>query len=675
MNILPTIIKQEEVSKQNTSDIIRKPYDYFSTKIPRSHIEMVLKAVKDERFLFFIKYGLLRRYDGDCEIIYVEIPQIPKKLVIYRRPCIRMKSPEKINLSNRDLPHIPLFEGEENLKVLSLEMNQITKIDQLISLSNLSYLNLYCNKIKEIENLQTTSHLRVLLLGKNLIEKIKNVHILVNLEILDLHSNQIKLIENLSQLRKLRILNIANNQIASLAVLIVNRSLEELNARKNLIWSLPNLTNNWERMKKINLGKNQISKVDYLFELRKVKSLLEVSLEDNPVVLIKESEEILRIIPKVNLAFSNKNLLLISGNSKNVIDTSGQQPLQETIKHRRSSSPLAVIATNHKINLTNSLTCVGSSGRNSVLISKDQYSQMNNTHSIIKSIESKWLYEYAQIIKLGYNGYNNKKIKEAKAIFGHIECSNDKKELTCYGDVLRVLFHDDTYYGISSIHFHYFDYDLIMNCRNVERFQKFKELHCVSFCENNLHSFYQLTKLEMMQFLKEIVIKNNEVISSSLTKYFLIYRLPSLKRFNDEDVNEDDGDKATGLFEYFDQCISYCDAISNENKQLNNEKPDIDHHKEKSKHILSIDAYPSVSEGFELKRTKEVNVRNSELNGKDESILKEEANNKSIQHQHQYTKQDTLTHQDRKKMKMFSYVKSNLDLIMKEIIYDFMYDE
>ena len=67
-----------------------------------------------------------------------------------------MKSLEKFDLSKKDLPHIPLFEGEENLQYLSLEINLISKIDQLISLNNLIYLNLYCNRINEIENLQNS---------------------------------------------------------------------------------------------------------------------------------------------------------------------------------------------------------------------------------------------------------------------------------------------------------------------------------------------------------------------------------------------------------------------------------------------------------------------------------------------------------------------------------------
>ena len=164
---ISNLLNKKEISKINaTSNKLSKVYDYFSVHIPKNSIENIIKVIKDERFLFFIKYGILRRYEGECDMIYIEIPQIPKKLVIYRRPHCRMKSLNKLSLNQRDLPHIPLFEGEDNLKYLSLELNRITKIDKFISLNNLIYLNLYGNYISEIENLSNLTKLKFLLLGK-----------------------------------------------------------------------------------------------------------------------------------------------------------------------------------------------------------------------------------------------------------------------------------------------------------------------------------------------------------------------------------------------------------------------------------------------------------------------------------------------------------------------------
>ena len=294
---ISNVLNKKESSKINVpTNKSNKTYDYFSVRIPKNCIEYIIKSIKDERFLFFIKYGILRRYEGECDIIYIEIPQIPKKLVVYRRPQCRMKSLNKLNLSQRDLPHIPLFEGEDNLKYLSLEMNRITKIDKLISLNNLIYLNLYGNFINEIENLLNVNKLRFLLLGKNNIEKIKNLNTLAELEVLDLHSNKIKIIENIFFLKKLKVLNLANNLISSMGELAYNKNLEELNIRKNLIEVIPNL-DDFQMLKKINLGKNLIKKIEYIKEFQKLKYLQEIVLEGNPVLNIPESLKYIKILP------------------------------------------------------------------------------------------------------------------------------------------------------------------------------------------------------------------------------------------------------------------------------------------------------------------------------------------------------------------------------------------
>ena len=215
-------LKEDDIQTYNNGLILNNEnpmnkvsYEYFSMKIPNQSIEVLLNSERDERYIYFLRYGLLRRYEGKGDILYVEIPQIPKNLVIYRKPSIRNKFIDKLYLNKKDLPHVPLLEGEENLKLLSLESNHICKIDHLISLNNLLFLNLYENKISEIENLQSVPKLKALMLGKNQISRIKNLNFLSELEVLDLHSNKIKIIENLFSLKKLRILNLANNQITS----------------------------------------------------------------------------------------------------------------------------------------------------------------------------------------------------------------------------------------------------------------------------------------------------------------------------------------------------------------------------------------------------------------------------------------------------------------------------
>jgi leucine-rich repeat-containing protein 49 len=310
--------KQLNSIKNNSNDRMNSGnhqiYDYFSIKISKATIEMLFNNEKDERYLYFLRYGFLRRYEGKGDVLYVEIPQIPKNIVIYRKPSVRNKNSEKLYLNKKDLPHIPLLEGEENLKLLSLETNLISKIDHLISLNNLLFLNLYENRINEIENLQTVPKLKALMLGKNNISKIKNLQCLPDIEVLDLHSNKIKLIENLISLKKLRILNLANNQLTSFVELKNNKNLEDINLRKNLIVSIPDLTLSFDKLKKINLGKNMIAKTEFILEFKKLKRIEELYIEGNPVIFIKDAYKKFYTLP---LKFKDKAQFQIYKNNIN----------------------------------------------------------------------------------------------------------------------------------------------------------------------------------------------------------------------------------------------------------------------------------------------------------------------------------------------------------------------
>ena len=300
-------------------------YDYFNTVIPLEQIKKYTKNIEDDKFLFFLKYGLLRRYEGDCDIIYIEIPQIPRRLIVYRMNQSQENTLESFNLNNKDLPIIPLFENEDNLKYLSMESNHINKIEHLVSLNNLIYLNLYGNNIREIENLNNVRKLKTLILSRNSITQIKNVQMLTELETLDLHSNRIKLIENLQTLKNLREINLANNLLCSFHELILNKNLEDINLRKNLISVIPTLSfGTFDSLRKLNLSRNLINKIHYLEELTKLKKLKELYLEYNPV--LNNAESVLYI-----------NTLPIKGKFPIVINSSNINEMGNLVINKKSS--------------------------------------------------------------------------------------------------------------------------------------------------------------------------------------------------------------------------------------------------------------------------------------------------------------------------------------------------
>ena len=65
--------------------------------------------------------------------------------MVYRKPSERSANPERLNLDKRDLSHMPLLEGEERLRLLNLQHNHISKIENLVRLPNLIFLDLYNN--------------------------------------------------------------------------------------------------------------------------------------------------------------------------------------------------------------------------------------------------------------------------------------------------------------------------------------------------------------------------------------------------------------------------------------------------------------------------------------------------------------------------------------------------
>ena len=634
---ISNILNKKESSKINLpTNKTNKVYDYFSVRIPKNIIDNIIKPIKDERFLFFIKYGILRRYEGECDIIYIEIPQIPKKLVIYRRPHCRMKSLSKLNLSQRDLPHIPLFEGEDSLKYLSLELNRITKIDKLISLNNLIYLNLYGNFINEIENLININKLRFLLLGKNNIEKIKNLNALTELEVLDLHSNKIKTIENIFFLKKLKVLNLANNQISSFAELTYNKSLEELNIRKNLIEVIPKLED-FQSLKKINLGKNLIKKPEYLREFQKLKYLQEIVLEGNPVLNIPESLKFLKYLPLkgtiTNLAnfypktplthntiksgdmFSSEAFKSLMANNNvnhnnqrkvNKSSTIYNKPSQSlsqndknkiefinTLKKKKDSmnntiyghdyilakeSPSISVSNKNITNLTvlspSSPKKVGSN--KSISINQDNQTLKSfEIYNKILPIRQQWNSEINNIIKKGFNGYLHKKYKEINIDQGHIEIE-DKNVLHLYGNCLKVLAQKNYQDEIKTLCFSFFCYDFIMSKKILEYIKNFKFLVNIKFSHNNIYSFYQLIKLETLENLQKLSISDNEVCNAQILKYFIFYRLNNLKYFNNKAIKDTEIDMSRNIFQYFDELISIKEKmeIQKENELKGDETTD-----------------------------------------------------------------------------------------------------
>jgi leucine-rich repeat-containing protein 49 len=247
-------------------------------------IKKLTENEDDERYRYLLKHGIVRRVEDEDKVIFAELRQIPGVLVVYRKPSERNTHPDKLQLNKRDLTHLPLLEGEEKLRTLNLQNNQICKIENLVSLPNLTSLQLYSNRVTEIQNLHTVPSLKTLLLGKNLITRIRGLDSLKYLEMLDLHKNKISKIENIRHLSNLMVLSISNNNISALENLNGLTNLVELNAIKNVITSVDGLQH-CPKLKKLYLSQNKIEILDRVKNIKEAKCLEELSMDMNPVVL------------------------------------------------------------------------------------------------------------------------------------------------------------------------------------------------------------------------------------------------------------------------------------------------------------------------------------------------------------------------------------------------------
>ncbi|XP_046144769.1 leucine-rich repeat-containing protein 49 isoform X4 [Osmia bicornis bicornis] len=209
-------------------------------------------------------------------------------IVATRIAAEKEKSPDRICLDRRGLATFPNIVGEPRLRLLSLQHNLLTKIENsnFSQLTKLVFLDLYDNQIERICNFELLENLRVLLIGKNRIKKIEGLKSLSKLEVLDLHGNQIVQISDLNNLVSLKVLNIAGNNIKVIGYndfqgLI---SLKELNLRRNKIKKLLGF-NETPQLQKLYLSNNDIHKIEDMGSLAKALQLREIAIDGNPVTL------------------------------------------------------------------------------------------------------------------------------------------------------------------------------------------------------------------------------------------------------------------------------------------------------------------------------------------------------------------------------------------------------
>ncbi|CAF0968218.1 unnamed protein product [Adineta ricciae] len=186
----------------------------------------------------------------------------------------------------------PYFQNNnEQIKLLNLQKNCISKINNLEHLINLVVLDLCDNEIELIQGLDNLASLRILRLGNNKIRQIKNLDALTQLDVLELNGNQISRIENCKHLTRLRVFNLANNRIEKCENLHFLQNLVELNLQGNLIAIVGDL----EKLpiQRLFLNHNKIQRYEDMRCVSRISTLKFLSLEGNPLPSAASYEQII----------------------------------------------------------------------------------------------------------------------------------------------------------------------------------------------------------------------------------------------------------------------------------------------------------------------------------------------------------------------------------------------
>ncbi|XP_046661614.1 leucine-rich repeat-containing protein 49-like isoform X2 [Homalodisca vitripennis] len=202
---------------------------------------------------------------------------------------IKENNKDRITLDRRGLTSLPVLAADAQVKLLSLQHNLITRLDNIstIGLSKLVFLDVYDNQLDRIAGLDTLATLRVLLMGKNRIRRMEGLKNLVKLEVLDLHGNQISQVGGLANLCELKVLNLAGNQIRTIGPSDLQGlgALQELNLRRNRLKRLM-CFGDTPQLQKLFLSNNEIQTIEDMSSVVKASQVREVSVDGNPIALV-----------------------------------------------------------------------------------------------------------------------------------------------------------------------------------------------------------------------------------------------------------------------------------------------------------------------------------------------------------------------------------------------------
>eukprot|EP00111_Clytia_hemisphaerica_P004223 TCONS_00012064-protein len=477
-------------------------------------------------------------YMAGERVIFAESPSAPGIPIIYRLEEERKSNPDKLNLDRRKLSVFPLLEGEENLRLLNLQHNTITRIQHLSMLRKLIFLDLYDNHIDEISGLAALKCLRVLMLGKNRIRKIINLHDLKLLDVLDLHGNKISKIENLSMLHQLRVLNLAGNDLTEVKNLNGLMSLSELNLRRNQIKAVVGL-DTLPSLQRIFLSYNEIKSFDDISCLGKSTSLVDLALDNNP--LANQSNYKQAILQSI-VSLRQLDMKRLTEEEKRIAQVLARKEEEK----RKESERLSSIKEKRRLAISNAQRQwdkqfnIGRRRSNA----KDSSDLKNSSRSdtYVHGITSTRAFWGSSPEMKEYNSCHLAEL--------------DNNVLNLYGprslDALDKNWGEKNNSSIEAISFKFIQFrDIIPKLKIVK--DKFLGLQSLRFEATNIVSLNELNHLDILPQLAHLHIdENNPVTQLKHWKEYVIFKLrqssTALKTLNDEQITQPDMEEGQRIF-------------------------------------------------------------------------------------------------------------------------------
>uniref|UniRef100_F6VRY2 Leucine rich repeat containing 49 n=1 Tax=Xenopus tropicalis TaxID=8364 RepID=F6VRY2_XENTR len=471
--------------------------------------------------------------------------------VIRRTAEEKAASPDKLSLERQNLTVCPIIEGEEQLRLLYLHHNSITRIQNLSSLQHLIFLDLYDNNIEEISGLSSLRSLRVLMLGKNRIQKISNLENLKNLDVLDLHGNQIAKIENVSHLRELRVLNLARNQINQVENINGLDSLKELNLRDNKITFLRDV-DTLPSLQLLYLSFNNISRINDILCLADSTSLSDVTLDGNPIA--QESWYRQTILGHM-LQLRQLDMKRITEEERRTASVLARKEDER----KRESHKQALLKEKRRIAISNAarqwdiqqnrVTPATSDQENEDCISSYQKPcQLNGTTAFELTEEQRSLDTVLSSAVQGLSIIDSHLVE----VEGDVLCLYGSGALESLDRSWSV----QTSGSVSTISFTFINFDEIVQVLPKLRI-KFPNISHLKFKETNLITLHQFDVLAQLRRLDQLTVdpQGNPVVNFTLWKYYVLFRLNSfnIQKINDSEVTQNDivlSEKLFGILAY-----------------------------------------------------------------------------------------------------------------------------